>query len=495
MTPGSIKVLLATTLMAACILLAGCSAEAPQPTANVAPEIRITANVMQTSAPPTIREIVDLPTVAVNALPTIDGESSFAASATIAAAATDKPTATRSFIGSIINKDYTLPPTSTSRPSVVPSATPVTLPPTSVRTTVTTPLPIDRIRLDGSQMGIQVHYNFDVAGWDRTLKQIAALRMGWVKLQAAWKWLQPDYAGQFEQNFRLFQLHVQEAKKRGNKVMLSIAKAPDWARNVDRTDDGPPDDLNEVRTFIEILLQKVGPYIDAIELWNEPNLKREWTGAHAFNGAGYMELFRVGYKAVRAYSPTIAVITAGLAPTGNASNVSVNDRSFLRQMYQAGLASYSDVVIGIHPYSWGNPPDFVCCDNTEGQGWDDRPQFFFLQNINDYADIIRANGGSAQMWATEFGWATWEHYPSEPPDPWMTYNTAHDQLDYTLRAFQIGQSRPDIGVMILWNLSFAEELTISRRSELAGYSLLYPVFDGSENRHQRPLYQALAARP
>ena len=51
------------------------------------------------------------------------------------------------------------------------------------------------------------------------------------------------------------------------------------------------------------------------------------------------------------------------------------------------------------------------------------------------------------MWVTEFGWATWEDYPTEAPDVWMAYNSALDQMDYTLRAFQIGQARADIGVM------------------------------------------------
>ena len=344
-------------------------------------------------------------------------------------------------------------------------------------------------------MGIQVHYNFGVAGWDRTLRQIAPLRVGWIKLQASWEWLQPNAAGQFDQNFRLFQVHVQEADKRGFKVMLSIAKAPDWARNSNRNEDGPPDNLDDLRWFIHTLLEKLGPYIDAVEIWNEPNLRREWTGSRPIGGASYMELFRIGYDAVRAYSPAITVVTAGLAPTGNHSGVSVDDRAFLRQMYQAGLAGYNDIAIGIHPYSWGNPPDFVCCDNVEGQGWDDQPQFFFLQTIRDYSSIIAAWGDNAQMWVTEFGWATWEDYPTAAPDVWMAYNSALDQQEYTMRAFQIGQSRADIGVMILWNLSFAHEITINQRNELAGYSILYPALDGSGSRRKRPLYRALASRP
>ena len=390
------------------------------------------------------------------------------------------------FIGPIIGGSPASPPT--RAPTLSPATSiPASIPPAA-------PLPVDTSRLDSSQMGIQVHYNFDVAGWDRTLHQIAAIRVGWIKMQAAWNWLQPDAPGQFDQNFRLFQLHVQEADKRGFKILLSIAKAPAWARNINRNEDGPPDDFSQLAGFISLLLEKIGPYIDAIEIWNEPNLKREWTGYRAMDGGAYMELFRVGYDAVRAYSPSITVITAGLAPTGNATNISVNDRTFLQQMYNAGLARYADVVIGIHPYSWGNSPDLLCCDNVVGQGWDDRPQFFFRQNIDDYRHIIAANGDSAQMWATEFGWATWQDYPSPAPDPWMSYNSPTDQMNYTLRAFQIGQAHADIGVMFLWNLSYANETIISQRSELAAYSLLYPAFDGSGTLRQRPLYGALANR-
>ncbi len=476
------------------LALAGCAGQQPEPTIGVAPEVKLIAEVTGVIETPAVQELLELPNVVGRQLPTLDADARDLPTVTAEAISSPQPAATGRIFGAIIDADYQMPPTSTARPVEAAAETPLDLQSPQPRIDITTPLPLDDIRLDGSRMGIQVHYNFDVAGWDRTLRQIAALRMGWIKLQASWEWMQPDFAGQFEENFRLFQLHVQEADKRGNKVMLSIAKAPDWARNVNRNEDGPPDDLNQLAAFIGLLLEKLGPYIDAIEIWNEPNLKREWTGQATFDGAGYMELFRVGYNAIRAYSPNITVITAGLAPTGNSQNISVNDRSFLRQMYQAGLASFPDVVIGIHPYSWGNPPDFVCCNNVDGQGWDDQPQFFFSQNIRDYSEIIRANGHDAKMWATEFGWATWEGYPTDAPDPWMYYNTALNQRDYSLRAFQIAQSRSDIGIMILWNLSFAEELTIFDRSELAGYSLLYPSFDGNNLQLQRPLYQALVER-
>ncbi|MCY3796865.1 MAG: hypothetical protein OXG84_03590 [Chloroflexi bacterium] len=457
-------------------LLGACASE---PSVDVAPEVKLELIASQT---PTIRALKSILQVDGAKLPTL-------------AASPPTPTEANLGFGAIIRSDYQQPPTSTARPSEPPAATPVFSQPTQPGRAITTAVPIDQTRLDGAQMGIQVHYNFDGPDWSRTLRQIAALRVGWIKLQANWKWLQPERAGQFDRNFRLFQLHVQEADKRGFKILLSIAKAPDWARHVDRSEDGPPDDLNQLAWFIQRVMEKLGPHIDAVEIWNEPNLKREWTGIHPLGGANYMELFRIGYDAVRAYSPHITIVTAGLAPTGNHSGLSVDDRAFLRQMYQAGLARYSDVKIGIHPYSWGNPPDFLCCDNVAGQGWDDQPQFFFLQTIRDYSNIIAAYNDNAQMWVTEFGWATWEDFPNQAPETWMAYNSALDQRNYTLRAFEIGQLRANIDLMFLWNLSYAQELTVSQRSELAAYSILYPRFDGSDGQRERPLYRALATRP
>ncbi|MYD10284.1 MAG: cellulase family glycosylhydrolase [Chloroflexi bacterium] len=449
-----------------CPALFGCASEV---SVSIAPEIQLTANVVK--PPSSDINGVQQPTA-------IPGDSR------------PPPTdAGKQDFGPIIGPKYTQPPTNVSKP---PTAAPIVTQPASA---YATPVAVDRTRLDPARMGIQLHYDYDVDTWEYRLQQIRSLRVNWVKVQAAWEWLQPDRAGEFERNFRLFQLHVQKADKYGFQVMLSIVKAPNWTRHHNRNEDGPPDDLNHFAAFIRQLLKEVGPYIDAIEVWNEPNLRREWTGSRPINGSSYMELFRVAYDAVRAYSPHITLITAGLAPTGNHSGVSVDDRAFLRQMYQAGLGRYADVKIGVHPYGWGNPPDFLCCDNVAGQGWDDRPQFFFRQTLRDYASIIAAFGHRARMWVTEFGWATWEGFPTEPPDPWMTYNSAQDQMNYTMRAFELGQSRTDVEVMILWNLSYAEEQLVYNRVELAGYSLLYPHFDGSRNKRKRPLYQALERRP
>ena len=258
--------------------------------------------------------------------------------------------------------------------------------------------------------------------------------------------------------------------------MISIAKAPDWSRS-NPVDDGPPDDPQTLANFLTFLFSG-GPQqynlmeqVDAIEVWNEPNLLREW-GGQPMDGAAYMRYFDAAYQAIRAANPTIPIVTAGLAPTGD-SDVSREDRAYLREMYAAGLGNYTDVHIGVHPFSWGNAPDAMCCNAVEGQGWDDDPHFFFMDTINEYRDIMNQNGHqNAQMWFTEFGWGTWERFSSPVPQEWMTYTDEWEQGNYIIRAFEIGQQRGDIGLMMLWNLNFANETLVNNSDELAAYSIL-----------------------
>jgi len=344
--------------------------------------------------------------------------------------------------------------------------------------------------LDAGKMGLQLDWNTDAAGWDRVMALSKPVNVGWVKLQANWSALEP-VRGQLGGDFVRLQTYIKVAKTNGYRVMLSIAKAPDWARGV-QAEDGPPDDPAELSRFLTLLLEQVGPGVDAVEIWNEPNLQREWSGGLPFTGAGYMSLFTPAYEAIRAYSPLIVIVTAGLAPTAN-TPVSVNDRDYLRQMYEAGLFNYQDIAIGIHPYGWGNPPDERCCNPVDGRDYDDQGQFFFLDNIVSYRDIMVEFGHKGRkMWATEFGWSTWQDFSKPPPEPWMSYVTLEQYADYTLTAFKIAQALNFMGPMFLWNFNFANPTTVNTGSDLAGFSLVF--VDAQNNLQPRPIYDAFVAK-
>ena len=398
--------------------------------------------------------------------------------------------------GPMVGPDHTLMPTEVRTP--VPSA------PTVVPTSGPSPTPGPALRSD--LLGIQIHPHIDSDDFYAALANAHDLGVTWIKYQFNWSLLESS-PGQYTDLFYMLRLYVQETHKQGFKVMVGVTKAPLWARAADgdgqKLEDGPPTDPQALANFLSEMLSQIGsdmdgtPYISAVEVWNEPNLEREWRG-HPLTGAEYMRYFGPAYNAIRAYSPQIAVITAAPAPTGD-SVESANDRDWLRELYNAGLAQYgADVAVGAHPYGWANPPDAHCCGGST-DGWNESPQFFFLDTLEDYRDImVSAGHSSAQIWVTEFGWATFDglqtasgSMPAAPTGSgFFSYVNKQQQAEYTVRAFELGQSLSYMGPMILWNLNFATlDGAVDTSDQQAGYGLLDSYF------LPRPVYYALKQAP
>jgi hypothetical protein len=401
--------------------------------------------------------------------------------------ATPQPSAEGTGFGPIVPPDYTPPPTETPRPTDTPEIGTATVTPTP--TISPTPPP----GLNPAQVGIQIHPRLTQDEWRDMLYWADNLGVGWIKVQFPWDEMEPDGANVQAVHWRELELYVQEAASRGFNVMVSIAKAPDWARPTNQ-ENGPPSDPQLLADFIDHILSRFGGAIHAIEVWNEPNLLREWNGV-PMNGAEYMKYFDVAYQTITAWSQTsshpIKVLTAGLAPTGN-SDFSVDDRIFLQQMYEAGLANYPDIALGAHPYSWGNAPDTRCCDPVPDRSWDDDPHFFFLENIEALRQIALQYGHDVEIWGTEFGWATYDGLGAEAPQGFFNYVTEDLQAQYTINALDILQNSGEysyVGTMILWNLNFAviPGAVAERQEEQAGYSLLRP------DMLRRPVFYAVRA--
>ncbi len=446
-----------------------------------------------------------IPTVS---LPTAVGESTAVAqeiSPVASSAGSDtlnrRPTMT--FIGPVVGESYTLPPTSTMRPTNTPTPTvevptsPTPSPEPAIPEQATgAPTPSGPIPtqlpmpdLNSQLMGVQLDPTLNQQDWNQAVADLQRLGVRWLKVQISWDQMQPNGPDEISEDLKRLEIYLKSAHNNGAgfSIMLSFAKAPAWARsNVDQS--GPPDDPNALARFITLVLDRVGIATYAIEVWNEPNLLREWVG-QPLTGQSYMQYFVPAYNAIKAWAANkandpneplrhnIQIITAGLAPTGeNPAGGSRNDRTYLQEMYAAGLAQYTDVAVGIHPYGWWHPPTATCCSD-DPRGWNNDPHFFFADNIRDFRQIMEASGaGSMQLWITEVGYATWEHLPGDAPQQWMTYIGECQQGNYTVEAFQYVQSLPYMGPMILWNLNWAM-LTgmIENRDERAAYSLIVPL--------------------
>jgi hypothetical protein len=407
-------------------------------------------------------------------------------------------------LGPVIGGDLASPtPAATATPITLPTATAILEPTTPPEATMP-PLPPLRSDL----MGIQVYAAVEVDRWWGLVDRAQFMGFKWIKFQVSWKEIEPETKGQFAPKFNVLKDHLFYAGQRGFKMLLSVVNAPDWARPADARGklDGPPANPQDYADFIAALLDGWDrSYIHAIELWNEPNLAREWTGA-PMTPASYRQYFNVAYNTIRARSTDIVIITAGLAPTGD-SAVSVDDRRWLQGLYATGLPlNDPNLVIGIHPYPWANTPDARCCP-AQKQGWDDQRYFFFLDTIYDYRQIMVANNhANGKLWATEFGWSTYDglHVGSHidgPPampaaDPWMNRITERQQAEYTIRAFELAQTgdlAAFMGPMVLWNMNFATLADFVRPDQPSRPEAGFSVLDN--DWHTRQVYLYLQAAP
>jgi hypothetical protein len=313
------------------------------------------------------------------------------------------------------------------------------------------------------------------------------LDVGWVKVQVSWKIYEPQQ-GQYD-DYRLNELDqlVARANEAGIKVLLGVAKAPEWSRTTTEM-DGPPSDYQTFSSFMTFLAARYKGSVHAYELWNEPNLQREWNGAQ-LSPADTVALIRAGAEGVRATDSGVTLISSAPAPTGiNDGITAIDDRIFFQGMVIAGIASVVDAV-GVHPYGWANPPDSTfATPDPSIPSHNNHPSFFFADTLQDYRSILDQNGHqTVPLWATEFGWGSYQGLGVEPPPgvEYMAYVSEWQQAQYTLRVYEMANDWPSVGPMILWNLNFGP--TFGSAFVESAYSLLRP--DGSS----RPIYHSIAS--
>jgi len=330
---------------------------------------------------------------------------------------------------------------------------------------------------------VQVHlFAGDV---EETLRWAQGLGVGWVKQQVEWHTIEhgPD-------NFEWGPLDraIEACNGFGFEVLLGVTHAPDWTR-VSELEGGPPANYAEFGRFMGQLATRYRGRVAAYELWNEPNLAREWRG-DTLDPARFVALVAEGARGVRAADPGALVVSGAPAVTGINDGVeAIDDRVFLRGMYEAGITQWVDG-IGAHPYGFANPPDESWQDPEflphVASSHNDHPSFFFRDTLEDYHAIMLADGDTGhQIWVTEFGWPSTEGIGPMDTTGWEYARQVSEaqQADYIVRAFQMGDERPWVGPMFLWNLNLAT--TWGPGNPVSAYSLLRP--DGS----YRPAYIAL----
>ena len=240
-----------------------------------------------------------------------------------------------------------------------------------------------------------------------------------------------------------------EIERRGLKLVVRLSDAPDWAHpslagnKDDEFVDGPPDPefMTDWAQYCGNIASRYSGRIAAYQIWNEPNLHREW-GNRPPNAAAYVELLRVCSEAIRAADPQAILISAGISPTGNCCDIAIPDDVYLQQLYDAGFQQYIDVV-GMHAPGYSQPelgPDEAVTQGSQ--------RFFTFRRIEDLRRIMVENGDAARQVAIlEFGW----HVDTRGANPtYSWYGVSEEQQAANMVAayqYAVDHWRPWVGLM------------------------------------------------
>jgi hypothetical protein len=217
-----------------------------------------------------------------------------------------------------------------------------------------------------------------------------------------WNEIQP-LSNQYNPVFDGSDRVVSAANRAGVELVVRLSDAPEWSHRADFGEknvdyhDAPPDN-GHFHTFCFQVAERYRGQIDAYQVWNEPNLSREW-GGQPPNAAEYVELLAACSSGIRRGDPDAIIISAGLAPTGNYDATAIRDDIFLQQMYDAGFQQYVDMV-GVHAPGFSDVT--YGPDDAERDG---RGRWATFRRVEDMREIMVANDDAGrQMAILEMGW-------------------------------------------------------------------------------------------
>lgn len=283
---------------------------------------------------------------------------------------------------------------------------------------------------------------------ERDLRLATEGGFNWVKQRFEWRYIEPHVKGKYEWNEpdRL----VEATSGTGLKMIARVDNQPKWARSdaVFPT-PAPPDRLVDFADFLAALATRYKGRIQAYEIWNEPNLAREW-GNKTPNALEYTEMLKVSYAAIKKADPDAIVMSAGLSPTTASGAIATPDVEYLKQMYAAGASKYFDV-LGVHGAGFKAPPelspDEIAGDARYNHGEGAAGRVYGFRHVEDLRAIMVANGDqSKQVAILEFGWTS----DTRPGSPYAWHAVSEqEKADYLVRAFQFAKKNwtPWIGVM------------------------------------------------
>lgn len=299
---------------------------------------------------------------------------------------------------------------------------------------------------DVNPFGANFFLEREVEAWkrERTVQMARAAGIGWARQEFIWAEIEPE-PGVY--NWNKYDDIVDLFRTNNMQVIARLDRPPAWARTRASAtgSSGPPDDFSAYGSFVQAFATHYRDRINYFQIWNEPNLSREWNDA-PIDPTAYMQLLKTAYQSAKAIDPNIQILSAPLAITlgetispGSTEYRNMNDLQFLEEMYAAGAKPYFDI-LSANAFGLGSPPDAPA-----------NPGELNFQRVTLERDVMtKFDDAQKAIWILEYGWNA---APDTIPDSRLIWGrvTEQQQAEYTVRGIQ--QARQNwnwAGVVSIW---------------------------------------------
>ncbi len=421
----------------ALLAVAACGGSAPQPT----------------PVPPTAAPKAAAPT-APAAAPTQVAQAGQAVPTQVAQAGQAEPTRTPK-------------PTKTPEPTAGPPPAP----------------PKKPLRMNSPEYGVQAFLWWRPELAERDLLKVKEMGFTWVKQGFGWRDIEGE-KGKFDWSHTDHIVYTAN-QYGGIDIMARVDHQPQWARQGCSL-QGPPANMKDFTDFLTAMATRYKGRIRAYEVWNEPNLAREWCDQRP-DPRAYAAMLKAAYAAIKAADPDAMVISAGLSPTGTNDQTAMPDDVYLDQLYQA-MGGKSDGyfdVLGVHAPGYKAAPEVSPDEAAANKAAYGGERFFTFRRVEDLRKIMEKYGDTnKQVAVLEMGWTSDEVNPSYK---WHAVSE-EQKADYLVRAYEYAKKNwsPWIGLM---TTIYIADPDWTDKDEQYWWAITDP--DGTP----RPAFNALKAMP
>ena len=258
------------------------------------------------------------------------------------------------------------------------------------------------------------------------LDRLAQAGVTWIKMDLGWKSLQPKNASSYSSgDLAEWDKQIREVRARGFKILAQFNWAPAWASGTSNR-NGRPKDPNQFATAAAYVAKRYNGStvasdlkIEAMELWNEPNLSDSWNPSPSSTRvSSFAELIKKAGPAIKKANPNMTVVTGGLTAV---------DTDWISEFYKTSgvIGTYDG--LGVHPYQ--SPGD--ASPETYDAAWGK----YYMKHLAQLDKLMTSKGDGAKIWATEFGWSSHSNSSSTPG--WARGVSEAKQAEYLVRSMPV----------------------------------------------------------